>query len=83
MQTNVSCGVRTHALLPAVDLKSTPLTTRANCLLSNFQFVCDLVCHIPLEQVRRVAVKGVAAKLEAVAIQVERVALQLEGLQLN
>ena len=27
---NVSCGVRTHAQLPAVDLKSTPLTTRAN-----------------------------------------------------
>jgi hypothetical protein len=25
-----SCGVRTHAQLPAVDLKSTPLTTRAN-----------------------------------------------------
>ena len=29
---NVSCGVRTHAQLPAVDLKSTPLTTRANLL---------------------------------------------------
>ena len=27
----VSCGVRAHAQLPAVDLKSTPLTTRANC----------------------------------------------------
>ena len=27
---NVSCGVRTHAQLPAVDLKSTPLATRAN-----------------------------------------------------
>ena len=27
---HVSCGVRTHAQLPAVDLKSTPLTTRAN-----------------------------------------------------
>ena len=26
----VSCGVRAHAQLPAVDLKSTPLTTRAN-----------------------------------------------------
>ena len=26
----VSCGVRTQAQLPAVDLKSTPLTTRAN-----------------------------------------------------
>ena len=26
----VSCGVRVHAQLPAVDLKSTPLTTRAN-----------------------------------------------------
>ena len=26
----VSCGVRTHAQLPAMDLKSTPLTTRAN-----------------------------------------------------
>ena len=26
----VSYGVRTHAQLPAVDLKSTPLTTRAN-----------------------------------------------------
>ncbi len=25
-----SCGVRTHAQLPAVDLKSTPLTSRAN-----------------------------------------------------
>ena len=32
---NVSCGVRTHAQLPAVDLKSTPLTTRANWLLRN------------------------------------------------
>ena len=31
MQRNsVSCGVRTHAQLPAVDLKSAPLTTRAN-----------------------------------------------------
>ena len=28
--TNVSCGVRTHAQLPAVDLKSTPLTSQAN-----------------------------------------------------
>ena len=28
-----SCGVRTHAQLPAVDLKSTPLTTRANLRL--------------------------------------------------
>ena len=27
---NVSCGVRGLAQLPAVDLKSTPLTTRAN-----------------------------------------------------
>ena len=27
---DASCGVRTHAQLPAVDLKSTPLTTRAN-----------------------------------------------------
>ena len=27
---SVSCGVRTHAQFPAVDLKSTPLTTRAN-----------------------------------------------------
>ena len=26
----VSCGGRTHAQLPAVDLKVTPLTTRAN-----------------------------------------------------
>ena len=26
----VSCGARTHAQLPAVDLKSTPLTARAN-----------------------------------------------------
>ena len=26
----VSYGVRTHAQFPAVDLKSTPLTTRAN-----------------------------------------------------
>ena len=25
-----SCGVRTHAQLPALDLKSNPLTTRAN-----------------------------------------------------
>ena len=25
-----SCGVRTHAEFPLVDLKSTPLTTRAN-----------------------------------------------------
>jgi hypothetical protein len=30
IQMNVSYGVRTHAQLPAVDLKSTPLTTRAN-----------------------------------------------------
>ena len=28
--THVSYGVRTHAHLRAVDLKSTPLTTRAN-----------------------------------------------------
>lgn len=28
--THVSCGVRTHAQLPAVNLKSTPLATRAN-----------------------------------------------------
>ena len=27
---DVSCGVRTHAELPPVDLKSTPLATRAN-----------------------------------------------------
>ena len=27
---HVSCGVRTHAQVPAVDLKSTPLTIRAN-----------------------------------------------------
>ena len=27
---SASCGVRTHAQLPAVDLKSTPLTSRAN-----------------------------------------------------
>ena len=27
---HVSCGARTHAELPPVDLKSTPLTTRAN-----------------------------------------------------
>ena len=27
-----SCGVRTHAQLPAMDLKSTPLATRANLL---------------------------------------------------
>ena len=26
----VSCGFRAHAQLPAVDLKSIPLTTRAN-----------------------------------------------------
>ena len=31
-QQVASCGVRTHAQLPAVDLKSTPLTTRANLL---------------------------------------------------
>ena len=30
LAANVSCGVRAHAQLPAVDLKSTPLTTRAN-----------------------------------------------------
>ena len=30
MKTLVSCGVRTHAELPPVDLESTPLTTRAN-----------------------------------------------------
>ena len=30
IKCSVSCGVRTHAQLPAVDLKSTPLTTRAN-----------------------------------------------------
>ena len=29
-QNNISAGVRTHAQSPAVDLKSTPLTTRAN-----------------------------------------------------
>ena len=29
LQEIVTCGVRTHAQLPAVDLKSTPLTTRA------------------------------------------------------
>ena len=27
---SASCGVRTHAEFPLVDLKSTPLTTRAN-----------------------------------------------------
>ena len=27
---HASCGVRTHAQLPAVDLKSTPLTSQAN-----------------------------------------------------
>ncbi len=27
---SASCGVQTHAQLPAVDLKSTPLTSRAN-----------------------------------------------------
>ena len=30
LRENVSCGVRTHAELPPVDLKSTPLATRAN-----------------------------------------------------
>ena len=30
---NVSCGVRTHAQLPAVDLKSTPSPTRAKWLM--------------------------------------------------
>ena len=30
LRCNVSCGVRTHAQLPALDLKSNPLTTRAN-----------------------------------------------------
>ena len=30
MFKHVSCGARTHAELPPVDLKSTPLTTRAN-----------------------------------------------------
>ena len=30
VQSHVSCGVRAHAQLPAVDIKSTPLTTRAN-----------------------------------------------------
>ena len=30
LAANVSCGVRAHAQLPAVDLKSTPLATRAN-----------------------------------------------------
>ena len=30
MHIHVSCGVRTHAQSPAVDLKSTPLTTWAN-----------------------------------------------------
>ena len=34
-KTNASCGVRTHAQLPAVDLKSTPLTTRANLPATN------------------------------------------------
>ena len=32
MLKNVSCGARTHEELPSVDLKSTPLTTRANWL---------------------------------------------------
>jgi hypothetical protein len=39
-----SYGVRTHAELPPVDLKSTPLTTRANWhLMSRNRF--DIVCH--------------------------------------
>ena len=29
-EKSVSCGVRADAQLPAVDLKPTPLTTRAN-----------------------------------------------------
>ena len=45
----VSCGVRTHAQLPAVDLKSTPLTTRANwpCWATYKQFrypTCNFWC---------------------------------------
>jgi hypothetical protein len=34
-RTCLSCGVRARAHLHAVDLKSTPSTTRANCLLIN------------------------------------------------
>ena len=34
-KTNASCGVRTHAQLPAVDLKSAPLATRANLPATN------------------------------------------------
>ena len=30
VKTDVSCGIRTHAQFPAVDLKSTPSTTRAD-----------------------------------------------------
>ena len=30
VQKNAGCGVRTHAHLSAEDLKSSPLTTRAN-----------------------------------------------------
>ena len=33
-----SCGVRTHAELTPVDLKSTPLTTRANCHLNLYSY---------------------------------------------
>ena len=38
---NASCGVRTHAQLPAVDLKSTPLTTRANLLSASVARRCQ------------------------------------------
>ena len=49
MQTKiVSCGVRTHAQLPAVDLKSTPLTTRANCHWVNIESIPLSCLSLPL-----------------------------------
>ena len=41
---HVSYGVRAHAHLHAVDLKSTPLTTRANWLVPQEDFVHNLQC---------------------------------------
>ena len=49
MQTKiVSCGVRTHAQLPAVDLKSTPLTTRANWHWVNIESIPLSCLSLPL-----------------------------------
>ena len=40
---NAGCGVRTHAHLSAGDLKSPPLTTRANQLLIIYICICNIL----------------------------------------